>query len=120
MRAQHGYYHQKEAESDGPGGEPVGVCADSVRHAGAWTSTRIALAGCGRLDKHQAPPRTDLPNSTSYRRSIRLPDLPAGPILAIAATLDPLAHILDISPPGAGLGCSWHLDISFATAYGVS
>ena len=120
MRAEHRYYHQEEAHTDGPGGESVGVRTDSVRHAGAGASARVALAGCGRLDEHQTPSRTDLPNSAPYRRSIRLPDLPAGPILAIAATLDPLAHILDISPPSAGLGCSWHLDISFATAYGVS
>jgi hypothetical protein len=29
-------------------------------------------------------------------------------LLAHATTLDPLAYVLDIGPPGTGLGCSWH------------
>jgi hypothetical protein len=31
-----------------------------------------------------------------------------GSSLTVPATLDPFAHILDIGPPSAGLGSSWH------------
>jgi hypothetical protein len=84
-----------------------------LSRARARTHARFARAWGGGLYKHQPPARPDFTHPTAYRwnccRAVAGGDAALDhTALASAATLDPLAHVLNVGPPRAGLDCSWH------------
>jgi hypothetical protein len=107
--AQYGCQNEQKAQQDSPGCNPVGVRTETARGAGAPAPARLRLARRNgvALDEHQAPPWLYLAHAAMGGQHCS-PDIRGPSVLTGAATLDPLAHILDVGPPGAGLGSSWH------------
>jgi hypothetical protein len=110
VRAQHGRQHEQKAEQDGPSGDPVRARAQIARRAGACAPAGLRLAGCRcvALDQHQAPAGPDFAHTATSRRNRRQTRARRDPALTCAPIFDPLAYILDVGPPRAGLGSSWH------------
>src|SRR3984957_12094585 len=84
--------------------------AQTTRRAGACASSLLRFAGRGgiALDQHQALPRSNFAHAATIHRRCRHACACRDPGLTGAAHFDPLAHILDVSPPRAGLRSSWH------------
>jgi hypothetical protein len=105
--------HEQEAERDRPGRDPVGTWPHPLSGARPWARARNARRGRGCLHKHQPSSGLDFAH-TATRRGREGRTVARGyaalthAILAIAAALDSLTDVLDFSPPGMSLGCSWH------------
>lgn len=110
--------HEQESERHRPCGDPVGARTDTVRCTGpsSRAPTRDVLGRCGRLDEHEPATGSDFSHPTNgwNGRHMEVGGLPTrcAPLgqasLTGPSALDPLAHVLDFSPPCVSLGCSWH------------
>lgn len=110
MGAQYGRQYEQEAKHHRPRRDPVWMRTQATRRARTSAPSLLCFAGCGgvALNQHQALPRSDFAHAATIRRSRRHACISRDPALTGAAHFDSLAHILDVGPPRAGLGSSWH------------
>jgi hypothetical protein len=110
--AENGHDNEQKAERGSPRGDPIRAWAHALDRTRTRTPARDACGGRGALDQHQTPSGSDFAHTATRGGDGRCAGVGGSPnrspILAGTATLDPLAHILDVGPPGAGLGSSWH------------
>lgn len=108
--AQYCRQHQQEAEQHRPRSDPVRMRAQTARRTRTCSSSHLGFAGRGgvALNQNQALPWPDFAHAATIHRSRRHARIGRDPALTGAAHFDPLAHILDVGPPRAGLGSSWH------------
>jgi hypothetical protein len=111
--AQHRHEHKQEAEGDSPRSDPVRAWADALDRtaAWAWAPDLFARRRQAIVHQHQLLAGPHFAHSAAHRRDPygALHPAPARTAaLTLAATLDPLTHILDLGPPRTGLDSSWH------------
>jgi len=108
--AENGGQHQQQPERNGPCRHTIRARPYDLYDAPARAPTdsaRQRSRGGSVANDHEAPAGAYLAY-TSQRRNGGWALVVTPPTLTLAATFDPLAHILDVGPPLAGLGCSWH------------
>jgi hypothetical protein len=106
--AQDRHEHEREAEHDRPGGDPVRARTNSLGSPQSRTMARVTSRRHGSLDEHQPLSGADLAYSAMDGVKRTHPIAAAGAALIDTPALDPLVHVLEIGPPGTGFGSSWH------------